>query len=297
MPFLNRQKVGRLRLVLLFIGICLCWIVLPTQARATTGTIADDAQVLNTATISQYTDKFTYTVDIFATRDFQGSNDAFDASVQGLTSDEITPTPFPTPTDSSTSTPSSTPIDSITPTTITCDPKYQVGCQLFDTSLGVMLRQSDATDSIEIGIDVSARHLAIYSGKGVKITQDHYDNAIRVFADTMHQTHDNYTQATIAALNALQNDNDRFWDGVRAQAPWFLLVALVVGVILYAKMFGVTDGNPPSSSSGSSSGYEYEHRHHYDSWNNNSGNNSGGGFGGGNNGGGSGGGGGASGNF
>src|SRR5581483_10697963 len=133
----NRQKAGQLRLVLLFIGICFCWIVLPSQARADTGTIADDAQVLKTATIRQYTDQFTYTVDIFTTRDFQGSNDTFDTSVQGLTSDSVTPTTFTTPTDTSiTPTTSMTPTDSSTPTTPVCDPKQQVGCELFDDSAG-----------------------------------------------------------------------------------------------------------------------------------------------------------------
>src|SRR5579884_144789 len=129
MQFLNRQKAGQLRFVLPFIGICLCWIVLPTQARAETGTIADDAQVLNTATIRQYTDKFTYTVDIFTTRDFQGSRDAFDTSVQGLTSESVTPTTFTTPTTTA------TPTDTSTTTISSCDPKQQVGCELFDDSV------------------------------------------------------------------------------------------------------------------------------------------------------------------
>jgi hypothetical protein len=263
MQFLICQKAGLRRLVLLFSGFCLCWMLSPMQARAATGTIADDAQVLNTTTIRQYTDQFSYTVDIFTTRDFQGSNDAFDASVQGLTS------------------------DSTVPTGASCDPKHQVGGELFSSTSGFMWRNSDATQSIEIGIDVPVRHLAIYSGKGVTITQDHYNNAIQAFADTMHQTHDNYTQATIAALNDLQNANDRFWDGVRAQSPWFLLGALVVGAILFS-MFANAMGWKTSSSDG------YESRRNYNSRNNGGGggNSGGGGFGGG-----GGGGGGASGNF
>ena len=85
MRFLTRQKAGLHRLMLLFIGSCLCWMLLPTQARAATGTIADDAHVLDAAAIHQYTDPFSFTVDIFTTSIFQGSNDDFDASVKGLT--------------------------------------------------------------------------------------------------------------------------------------------------------------------------------------------------------------------
>src|SRR5579884_1729562 len=109
MRFLTRQKAGLHRLVLLFMGSCLCWMLLPTQARAATGIIADDAHVLDVTAIQQYTDPFSYTVDIFTTNAFQGSNDNFDASVKGLTSDEATPTSVP------------------------CDPRDQVGCQLFNT--------------------------------------------------------------------------------------------------------------------------------------------------------------------
>ncbi len=124
-----------------------------------------------------------------------------------------------------------------------------------------MWRRSSAYQSVEIGIDVPARHLAIFSGKSVTIEQDHYDSAIRAFADTMHQTHDNYTQATIAALNALQSASDRFWDGVRAAVPWVLLVVLVVGAIIYFNGAG-NQGETSTSSGGSS-----YRRHTYDSWN------------------------------
>lgn len=285
MRLLTRQRAGLLsRLVLLFIGSCLCWMLLPAQARAATGTIADDAQVLDTATIHQYTDQITYTVDIFTTRVFQGSNDDFDASVKGLASNDTKPTGS------------------------SCDPTHQVGCELFtffgtaptpvatgtaDTSYSTSfaLRNSDANQSIEIGIDVPARHIAIYTGKSVTIAQDHYDSAIQAFADTMHQTHDNYTQATVAALNALQNATDRFWLSAHAAGPWLLLIALFVGAIIFSI---VAQANGWTSSSSGN----YNRWRNNDSWNS-GGSSSGGSSSGGTSdwGGGGGGGGGASGNF
>ena len=281
MWLLTRQKAGILsRLVLLFIGMCLCWMLLPAQARAATGTIADDAQVLDTATIHQYTDQITYTVDIFTTRVFQGSKDDFDTSVKGLTSNDMKPT------------------------SSSCDPTHQVGCELFtffgkaatgtaDTSYSTSfaLRNSDATQSIEIGIDVPARHLAIYAGTSVTIAQDHYANAIQAFANTMHQTHDNYTQATVDALNALQNADDRFWLSAHAAGPWLLVIALFVGAIIFSIVAQVNGWT--SSSSGN-----YNRWRNDDSWNSgSSGGSSGGGTSDWGGGGGGGGGGGASGNF
>ena len=88
MQILIRCKTGLRWLVLLFISTCLFGIIWPGQASAATGTIADDAQVLNTAAIRQYSDPFSYTVDILTTNSFQGSNDDFDASVKALTSNE-----------------------------------------------------------------------------------------------------------------------------------------------------------------------------------------------------------------
>src|SRR5947209_12643726 len=123
MRFLTRQKAGLHRLVLLFIGSCLCWMLLPTQARAATGTIADDAHVLDAAAIHQYTDPFSFTVDIFTTSIFQGSNDDFDASVKGLTTGY------------------STSIGSF------CDPTHQVGCQLFNTDTVPIPEVTDTVDS------------------------------------------------------------------------------------------------------------------------------------------------------
>jgi uncharacterized membrane protein YgcG len=117
---------------------------------------------------------------------------------------------------------------------------------------------------VEIGINVPARHLAIYSGKSVTIAQDHYSNAIQAFTNTMRQTHDNYTQATIAALNALQNASDRFWMGAHAAAPWFLLVALFVCPIIYA-IVAQAMGWGSSSSSGSDQSNRYDR---YDRWRN-----------------------------
>lgn len=109
MRFLIRQKAGLCGLVFLFIGSCLCWMPLPEQARAATGIIADDAHVLDITAIHQYTDPFSSTVDIFTAEVFQGSNNDFDASVKGLTS------------------------DSTIPAGSFCDPKHQVGCDLFDS--------------------------------------------------------------------------------------------------------------------------------------------------------------------
>jgi ABC-type cobalt transport system substrate-binding protein len=281
MQFLTRQKAGLYRLVLLFIGSCLCWMLLPMQARAATGIIADDAQVLNVAAIHQYTDPFSYTVDIFTTRAFQGSDEDFDASVKGLTSDYATPTVSP------------------------CNPRYQVGCQLFSpytVPIPIATGTADASDttsfstrnsgadlSVEIGIDVPARHLAIYSGQQVTISQDHYNNAIQAFADTMHQTHDNYTQATIAALNALENATDRFW---RAAEPWGL-VALLIAVVI---VFTVATRKGRWGSSDDDGDRYYRRRSYYNNytpWNSGGGGGNSGGGGMGNGGGG----GGASGNF
>lgn len=280
MPFLTRQRAVRQGVALLIIGLSLGWLLLPTQARAATGTIADNAQVLNKATIQQITDQFSYTVDIFTTSDFQGSNDAFDAAVKQLTNDQIT-------------------------VNGPCDIKHQVGCSLYDLNAfgslsdpntpHVALRNTAASESIEIGIDVPARHLAIYSGKSVTIIQDHYDNAIQVFASTMHQTHDNYTQGTVAALNALENDSDRFWKGVRSAGPWLGLVALLAAPLIFALVSQAMGWKTPNSSDDND---DYYRRQRYNSWNNSNNNsswNSGGGSNSGNSGGG--GGGGASGNF
>jgi hypothetical protein len=112
MQLLISRKASLRWLVLLFTTSCLSWMFLPAQASAATGLIADDAQVLNTTSIRQYTDQFSYTVDIFTTRDFQGSNDTFDASVKGLTS------------------------NSTIPTGSSCDPKHQVGCERLPATLG-----------------------------------------------------------------------------------------------------------------------------------------------------------------
>ncbi|HEY7418684.1 MAG TPA: hypothetical protein VH593_26130, partial [Ktedonobacteraceae bacterium] len=214
MQFSLCRKASLCWLALLLIGSCFCWMVWPAQASAASGVIADDAQVLNAAAIRQYTDPFSYTVDIFTTTTFRGSNDDFDASVKDLTSNDTSAMGS------------------------SCDPTQQVGCELFSaqtvpivtnpasgstTSTSFLVRKGDASQGVEIGINVSTRHLAIFAGSSVTIPQDHYDTAIQTFADTMHQTHDNYTQATIAALNALQSASDRFWNGVGSALPWILL--------------------------------------------------------------------------
>lgn len=210
MQILIRYQTGLRWLVLLLICPCLSVMFLPAQARAATGIIADDANVLNTAAIKQYTDAFSYTINIFTTRVFRGSDADFDLSVHGLTSN-YTNVSYP------------------------CDPTQQVGCELFSpqTISGVdgglltsvaspttfLQRNDDANQSVEIGIDIPTRHLAIYAGSSVTIPQDHYENAIQAFATTMHQSHDNYTQATTATLNALQSASDRFWNGIGAASP------------------------------------------------------------------------------
>jgi uncharacterized membrane protein YgcG len=223
MRFLIHHKASQHWLVLLFIGTCLFGILLPAQARAASGTIADDAQVLNSTAIQQYTAPFSYTVDIFTTNVFQGSNGDFDASVQGLTSNDT-----------------NTMMGSCDP------PTHQVGCELFSTNTlpapdgtagpttNYQVRNGDPNKSVEIGIDVPARHIAIYSGSSVTLPQDHYGKAIQSFTNTMHQTHDNYTQATIAALNALQSASDRFWNGVRAALPWIFGGALLIGIFIFS---------------------------------------------------------------
>lgn len=270
MPFLLHRKAGLHWLVLLFIGSCLFGMLLPAQAQAATGVIADDAQVLNTSAVRQYTDPFSYNVDIFTTSIFQGSTADFDSSVQSLTSSNDNGT-----------------LGS------SCDPTHEVGCELFRTetipvydgttssSQSILVRNSgDPDTSVEIGIDVPARHIAIYAGRSVTLPQDHYDNAIQAFANTMHQTHDNYTQAMIATLNALQRASDRFWNGVHAALPLIIPGVLIVGLIILSIV-----GRAKGWRSGSSSTY-----YHGGDW--------GGGFGGGGgSSGGGGGGGGASGNF
>ena len=286
MRFLTRQKVSPYRLMLLFIGSCLCCMLLPIQARAATGTIADDAHVLDIAAIQQYTDPFSYTVDIFTTKAFQGSNDDFDASVKGLTSDEATPAVSP------------------------CDPRYQVGCQLFNTftmpgvsspddssistpaatstvdsnnpapaatstadssaSTSFSVRQSDASQSVEIGIDVPTRHLAIYSGASVTIPQDNYNNAIQTFANTMHQTHDNYTQATIAALKTLESATDRFWhDNGRGLLIALLIVLLIVSAIVMLNKYGQGPSSGDDNDNDSNRNYRQRNYYHnnYTPWN------------------------------
>jgi hypothetical protein len=235
-------KTGLRWLVLLLICSSLSVVFWPAQAQAATGVIADDAEVLNTAVIKPYTDAFSYTVNIFTTRVFRGSDADFDSSVHGLTSND-TNVPYP------------------------CDPTQQIGCELFSpqtipeydgiltpvaSTTTIMQRNDDANQSVEVGIDVPARHLAIFAGSQVTIPQDRYENAIQAFADTMHQSHDNYTQATVAALNALQSASDRFWNGVRAAGPWiFLGVVCLAGIIftLVARAMGWNGGN--------SSGYRW----------------------------------------
>jgi hypothetical protein len=268
MHLLIRRKAGLRWLALLFIGSCFACLFWPGQVSAATGTIADDAQVLNTAAIRQYTDPFSYTVDIFTTTIFKGSNSDFDASVKGLTSNT-------TGTGSGTY----------------CDPTQQVGCELFSTqtvpgstypggfnipSTSFLVRNGDADQSVEIGVDVSTRHLAIYAGSGVTIPQSHYNNAIQVFAATMQRTHDNYTQATMDALNALQSASDRFWNGVRAGLPWIVLAVLIVGSLIVSLVMRA------NGLGGSSRSYGWRNSNTWSSGGNSGGNgNSGGGGGGG----------------
>jgi hypothetical protein len=284
MQILIRWKTGLRWLVLLFICSCLCVMFLPAQARAATGVIADDAHVLDSAAVQQYTDPFSYTVNIFTTRVFRGSDADFDKSVQGLANYN--------PSDSGPAYP--------------CDPTQQIGCELFTpqtlsgntipgdptptaTPPTVLLPNYDPARSVEIGIDVPARHLAIFAGQSVTLPQDHYENAIQAFAAAMHQSQDNYTQATIAALNALQSASDRFWNGVHAALPWIFLGALLLVLIIFAIVARALGWN-----SGNSSGYGWRNYNNYNNWDSGGG----GGFGGGDSGsGGGGGGGGASGNF
>jgi hypothetical protein len=118
-----------------------------------------------------------------------------------------------------------------------------------------MTANYDVSQSVEIGIDVPARHLAIYATSSVTISQDHYGTAIQDFANAIHQSHDNYTQATIAALNALQSASDRFWNGVDAAFPWIFFGALILGTMIVARARGWSQG--------SSSGY---HWRDYNNW-------------------------------
>lgn len=231
MQLFTPTKAGLRWLALLCIGFCLCWLLVPAQARAATGYIADDAHVLDTTTIQSYTDPFSYTVDVYTTTAFTGSNAEFDASVQELAQ------------------------ESSMGDGLDCTPTQQVGCEPvpYASPETYALESSGSSDkSVEIGINVKDRHIAIYGGENVTIAQDHYNKAITAFSTTMHQTHDNYTQATIAALNALEDAGDRFWSGVGHAIPWILLGALFLGFIIL-RLVGYSQGWWPASSSGSRS--------------------------------------------
>ena len=268
LQFLRHQRVRLCcRLTLLSLGCCLCLLLLPAQARALTyGYIKDDAHVLNAKAVQQSAEPLSYDVDIYTTKSFRSSTADFDASVQKLAK-------------------SDTHYGS-------CDPAQQVGCEpgTFGGSTYYSVETSNYSgNSVEIGIDVSQRHIAIYGGKNVSIDQKHYIKAITAFRNTMHQTHDNYTQATMAVLNTLETTADRVDKWLISRWPGFLMlfVFIVIWIVVSER------GWLKSSSESSSDDWRGT-----DPWSGGGGYGGYGGYGGGGGfGGGGGGGGGASGNF
>lgn len=218
MPIYNRYKLSLNWIWISGIIACLGWLLLPAQSLATTGTIADHADVLDTATVQQTTDSFSYTVDIFTTRTFAGSNSDFDGRVKELASSS----------------------SADTSTTNACDPVKDIGCELYTqvavpaSNFSFAERINLPDTSVEVGIDVATRHIAIDGGSSVKIENARYDQAITAFANTMHQTHDDYTQATIATLNTLESSSDRFWKGVSNALPYILIGGILIALFIAA---------------------------------------------------------------
>lgn len=62
-----------------------------------------------------------------------------------------------------------------------------------------------ASNLIVMAIDVRNRHLAIVGGKSVPLSNSQYNDAIQSFVND-YRSNQNYTSATVAALNTLNND-------------------------------------------------------------------------------------------